>query len=348
MIYLVGSRGIPARYGGFETLVEKVHDHFVESGHEVRVIGTRDVGITRSLPGRLVSRPPLQSLETPLLTWFGRPKVTSDDHVLVVNPINVWTAKRISRDGARVWLHMDGMEHERRKWGAIARYGHRKARRTAARSNLGLIVDSHAIGRILHDDFGASSTCIGYGGCEVAETEPRHRWKAEASSNTYLVLGRPEPENNILEICRAFSAADLDARLLVVGAPQRPTRYWRHVIDIARGNPKIELSGPKWDRTELCNLYQTIRAVIHGHSVGGTNPALVDALSHGSPVLAHDNPFNRETGSTCVEYWGDEASLTRLLRDCHEIGFKPSGLPSGSHLNWRDVTKAYRSALGMA
>lgn len=345
MIYVIGSRGIPARYGGFETLAQRLNDGFNDRGIPVTVVGTRDTSIRSSIPGRLVARRPFKPLETPLLTWTSRPHVGPDDDVLVLNPINVWTAKHLARTGARVWLHMDGMEHERRKWGRLARCAHRIARRTAARSNLGLIVDSQAIGRLLHHEFGTATTYIGYGGCTTAESDPQHRWNPAAPGDNYLVVARPEPENNLLEICRAFNAAGITSTLTIVGAPDRPTPYWRLVEAEAGRNPKIRLSPAIWDRKSLCHLYISCRAVVHGHSAGGTNPALVDALSHSVPVLAHDNPFNRETIGETGRFWANEDALTTFFVEDAQDPPKPHAWSGNSLLNWTHVIEAYRHVL---
>jgi glycosyltransferase involved in cell wall biosynthesis len=341
MIYILGSRGIPARYGGFETLAERLAIGLAERGEEVRVIGTRDSSSRNSISGYLVTRRPFQSLETPLLTWTTRPKVTSDDSVLVLNPINVWTAKRLAHHGASVWLHMDGMEHQRMKWGPLARFAHRTARRSAARSNLGLVVDSYEIAKVLLDEFGARSTVIGYGGCPIAESDPHHRWTPNGSLNSYLVVARPEPENNILQICRAFNQAKINANLTVVGAPDQPTKYWKTVQAEAAKNPRILLLPGIWDRDKLCDLYRTCTAVVHGHSAGGTNPSLVDALSHNCPILAHDNPFNRETASTAAEYWPDEEQLTTALMRLINTPAKNRESSREFLLNWVPVVARY-------
>lgn len=344
-IYILGCRGVPARYGGFETLAERLLDGLSQRGHTVEVIGTRDEHVRRSLSGRIVQFRPLRALETPLLTWMSRPDPTPMDRILVLNPINVWTAKRLARSGARVWLHMDGMEHKRRKWGWLARLAHRTARRVATRSSLGLIVDSHAIGHILRDELGAATHYIGYGGCLIAEHDAQHRWSPTSPHSNFLCVARPEPENNLLEICRAFNNARTDLTLTVIGAPDRPTSYWRLVEAEARRNSAIHLFPAIWDRKNLCQLYVNCRAVVHGHSAGGTNPALVDALSHGVPVFAHDNPFNRETIGSSGRFWIDEDALTQFFDDPNTEREPGEWWTMSELLNWSKVVEDYQRIL---
>lgn len=317
MIYIIGSRGIPARYGGFETLAQQLQKGLCTEGLEVVVLGTRDTEVSRSIAGRLVALSAFAFLETPLLTWAFRPKVTQEDVVIVLNPINVLTAKLLRRHGARVHLHLDGMEHLRRKWGRVARFAHRTARRIAANSDLELLVDSKAIGRIFMDEFGIPTTFVPYGGCEIAESDVGHRW-TKNRSGYYLVVARPEPENNILEICNAFINSGSDLLLKVVGAPQHPTKYWRSIQELAEQHPAIQLLGSVWDRAMLCDLICNTAGYIHGHSVGGTNPILVDVLSHQTPTFAHDNPFNRELDEGQLTFWKSEFELAALLARHHE------------------------------
>jgi len=219
---------------------------------------------------------------------------------------------------------------------------HRLARRTAIHSSLTLIADSREIQRIFLDEFGRETEYVAYGGCDRAEADETHRWTPDRAGNHYLVMARPEPENQVLEICEAFAGTETDVRLVVVGGPARPTNYWRRIELLAATDPRIELLGPVWDRERLCTLMMSARAYIHGHTVGGTNPSLVDVLSHGTPVLAHDNVFNRGVASSSALYWGGPGALARLLRaEQHErIEAGAQTLP-----RWQAVVTCYGDQL---
>ena len=346
VIWIIGSRGIPARYGGFETLAEHLAVGFAERGHEARVIGTNDNAQQQSVTGRLLARLGLHAAVTPVLTWTSRPSVQQGDSVLVLNPVNVWTALWLKNCGAHVVLHMDGMEHLRKKWGTLARSLHRLARRTAVGSSLTLIADSREIQRIFRDEFGRETEYVAYGGCDGAEADETHRWTPDRAGDHYLVMARPEPENQVLEICRAFSSTQTSARLVVVGGTARPNDYWRQIELAAAADTRIELLGPLWDREDLCRLMMTARAYIHGHTVGGTNPSLVDVLSHGTPVLAHNNPFNRGVGGDASEYWTSVPQLTQLLQQESRILVqKRREWSSNTELTWAMTVDRYVSLL---
>jgi len=344
MIWIIGSRGIPARYGGFETLAEHLEAGLRGHGLDCTVIGTNDAATRRRLSARLLRWSGVRSAETPVLTWATRPRVQHGDAVLVLNPVNVWTAKWLQRRGAHVLLHLDGLEHQRAKWGRLPRTVHRRARVVAAKSSLVLVADHPEIQRLMLQEFGRETVYIAYGGCDEAERDASHRWSADRSGDHYLVMARPEPENQVLEICRAFSAASTGARLIVLGGPSRPNRYWRSIEAAAAADPRIELRGPVWDRSELCALMMTARAYIHGHTVGGTNPSLVDVLSHGTPVLVHDNAFNRRVAHVHGTYWSDSTELTALLRDPTASGTgRPP--PAPTDCDWRQVVARYIAVL---
>jgi len=344
MIWILGARGIPARYGGFETLAEQLSGELNGAGFECRVIGTTDPATVARPLVRLLRRFGPAGAVTPVATWLTRPTVDPGDRVLVVNPVNVWTARSLHRRGALVLLHLDGMEDQRAKWGAIGRAVHRLARRSAIRSDLTLIADSREIQRHYLSMFRRPTEYVAYGGCSTAERDDQHRWESRRVGDHFLVMARPEPENQVLEICSAFSSSQVAGRLLVVGGPSHVTPYWRSIERAAARDPRIELLGSVWDRDRLCSLMMSARAYLHGHTVGGTNPSLVDVLSHGTPVLAHDNAFNREVIGANASVWTSAADLVGLLNECHT---RPPGTSDRANqaTTWAATTLRYRALL---
>jgi glycosyltransferase involved in cell wall biosynthesis len=343
---ILGTRGVPNQHGGFEALAEHLLDSCTSVGIECSVIGNRDPDVESTLIGRITALPVLRSLETPLRTWSVRKRARGHESVLVVNPVNVLTALWLARRGSKVLLHMDGMEDQRGKWGYFAQRAHRLARYVAVKSNLKLVTDSKAIQNWYRVEHRKDSVCIPYGGCQRAEVDATHTWREENAGDYYLVVARPEPENQILEMCSAFLNSTSPWRLIVVGAPAHPTPYWKKVQRLVGKSGRVQLAGSIYDRERLCELYLGARGVIHGHTVGGTNPALVDSLSHGCPVFAHANPYNREVVGAGLPMWSDAQELERF--------FSADGRPTASvnardfirRYNWADVTKHYVQAFG--
>lgn len=242
---------------------------------------------------------------------------------------------------------MDGMEDQRRKWGFVAKRVHRVARYVAVKSSLQLVTDSRAIQEWYREKYGRETIYIPYGGCEVAEADAGHRWNPGGAGDFYMVLARPEPENQIFEICRAFLNSTSTCRLVVVGAPREPTKYWKKVQRLVGDSPRVHLAGSIYDRARRCEMYVNTRGVIHGHTVGGTNPSLVDALSHGCPVLPHGNPYNREVAGEAGVYWSNEDELTRILNDDSRVYPRVDADELIRRYNWNDVATAYFEALGL-
>ena len=345
---ILGSRGVPNQHGGFEALAEHLLEGCLRIGHECRVIGNRDPEVTSTLAGRITSLPVLRSLETPLRTWSVRKMARDHTTVLVVNPVNVLTALWLSRQRSQVLLHMDGMEDQRGKWGYFAKRAHRIARFIAAKSNLTLVTDSEVIQDWYQQKYHKDSVFIPYGGCKLAEVDAAHTWGEESVGDYYLVVARPEPENQIFEICEAFLKSTSRWRLMVVGAPVHPTAYWRKVQQLVGASERVNLAGSIYDRERLCDLYKNTRGVIHGHTVGGTNPSLVSALSHGCPVFAHSNPYNTEVVGSTAEMWRNSQELERFFSSNQDPQSTVNTQEFMRRFNWADVTNRYVKAFGEA
>jgi glycosyltransferase involved in cell wall biosynthesis len=254
----------------------------------------------------------------------------------------MWLARR----GSNVLLHMDGMEDQRGKWGYFAKRAHRFARYVAAKSNLTLVTDSKAIQNWYRDIHRKDSVFIPYGGCTIAEVDPLHTWREESVGDYFLVVARPEPENQILEICSAHLTSTSPWPLIVVGAPAHPTPYWKKVQRLVGESKRVQLAGSIYDRERLCELYRGARGVIHGHTVGGTNPALVDALSHGCPVFAHANPYNKEVVGSASPMWKDAQELKRFFSADPKPRSSVNAREFIRQYNWAEVTNRYVKAFG--
>jgi len=341
---ILGSRGVPNQHGGFEALAEHLLEGYLRLERDCQVIGNRDPEVASTLLGRITSLPVLRSLETPLRTWSVRKMARGHTTVLVVNPVNVLTALWLSRQGSQVLLHIDGMEDQRGKWGYFAKRAHRTARFIAAKSGLTLVTDSEAIQDWYRRTYSKDSVFIAYGGCNLAEADAAHTWREESVGDYYLVLARPEPENQILEICEAFLKSTSPWRLMVVGAPAHPTAYWTKVQRLVGDSKRVHLAGSIYDRERLCDVYKNTRGVIHGHTVGGTNPSLVDALSHGCAVFAHSNPYNTEVVGSTAAMWRSSQELERFFSSNQNPQTTVNTQEFIRRYNWADVTSRYVKA----
>jgi glycosyltransferase involved in cell wall biosynthesis len=344
---VLGTRGVPNQHGGFEALAENLLRKCTDTYIDCEVVGNRDLAISSTPIGKITSLGVFRNLETPLRTWALRKQACGQQSVLVVNPVNVLTALWLQRDGKKVLLHMDGMEDQRKKWGRVAKLTHRAARYLAAKSTLPLVTDSQAIQDWYLHKYRKDSEFIPYGGCPLAEEDLTHSWSEEKVSDYFLVVARPEPENQIYEICSAFLSSTSPWRLMVVGAPAHPTPYWKRVQRLIGDSQRVHLAGSIYDRERLCELYRSCRGVIHGHTVGGTNPSLVDALSHGCPMFAHGNPYNKEVVGDSSPTWNSESDLRRFFSANQTPRSTVDVREFISRYNWADVTQRYLRAFDL-
>jgi glycosyltransferase involved in cell wall biosynthesis len=197
--------------------------------------------------------------------------------------------------GEQVWINMDGLEWSRAKWGPIARWYLRGAEAIAMRTPNRIIADAAAIKANLQSRYRRLPPCdvIPYG-CEIvsdADAEKLNSFGLDPGSY-YLVVCRFEPENHVKEIIEGFLGTATPARLVLVGDCGRQSAYVKSLTVLK--DQRLLFTGPIYNKSVLQALRYFCRAYLHGHSVGGTNPSLLEAMGCGNIVIAHDNPFNRE------------------------------------------------------
>jgi glycosyltransferase involved in cell wall biosynthesis len=299
-IAVIGTRGYPIVYSGYETFVKELSERLVRQGVGVTVYCHRGLFAERpkEVNGvRLVYFPTIEkkilsqfihSFQSMLHACFCR-----YDVILVVNSANgpFGLLTRIFRKATAI--NVDGLEWLRPKWiGLGARYFH-WASRLATHLYDRVITDSTAMQAIYRDEFGCGSTVITYGADSgpAADAGLLAKWKLRPRQY-YLVVGRLVPDNNADLIVREFLASASAKKLVIVGDVPYKDRY----ADIVRSNsdPRLVFTGFVTDSGELSALYQHCQAYIHGHEFGGTNPSLLQALASDCAVCALDTVFNRE------------------------------------------------------
>lgn len=296
---ILGARGIPARYGGFETFAEQLAVRLVERGHEVTVFCEKGEGGLEEYKGvrlRQVAARKLGPLSTivydAVCLWKAR---ASFDVVYMLgygSSAFCWVPRLW---GAQVWINMDGLEWARAKWGWVARWYFRVAETIAMWTPIRIIADAAAIQENLQSRHRRVPPCdvIPYG-CEIVNGADAEELKSfgVAPGAYYLVVCRFEPENHVREIIEGFLASDTRARLVLVGDYKRKSAY---VESLRRyKGDRLAFTGPVYESARIQALRYFCRGYLHGHSVGGTNPSLLEAMGCGNAVIANDNPFNRE------------------------------------------------------
>ena len=208
-------------------------------------------------------------------------------------------------------MNVDGLDWTRDKWGPVARAYFRSAARTAVRCATRLVTDADAMRAWYHDHFGVDSTMIPYGADVVTSTEPERLAPFGVTPrNYYLVVSRLVPENSLEAMLEGYSRTRTTRPLVVVGGATYRDAFHDRLRGLAVADGRIRLVGHVADQPALNELWCNCYAYLHGHSVGGTNPALLRAMGCGSAVLARDTVFNREVlGDGGRMFANDPASI---------------------------------------
>lgn len=342
-VYIVGCKGIPARYGGFETFVEKLTENrasdriryhvacavdempqepeYEHNGAHCFCIRWRPIGAARAIAydldalGWAIRHAERNGAERPVF------------YVLAcrIGPFVGRFARRIRRMGGTLLVNPDGHEWMRAKWSApVRRYWKLSEAGMVKHADL-LVCDSRTIEKYVRDEyarFSPETTYIAYGAdaapSKLADDDPAFAgWLEENGlepNGYYLVVGRFVPENNYETMIREFMASGTRrAFALVTGVDegfldelQRRTGF--------RGDPRIKFVGTVYDQELLKKIRENAFAYLHGHEVGGTNPSLLEALASTRLSLLLDVGFNREVAEDAALYWTkEEGSLENLI-----------------------------------
>ncbi len=300
-IALFGARGIPHTYSGTETFFGELAPRLAARGHEV-IVYCRS-GLFREKPDsyrgvRLIYLPSIETKNlgtfTHTLACVGDVLFRGVDVMLVANVANALLCAVPRLAGNKVGLNVDGVEWERSKWGPIGRrYFHWNARLAGKICSDGIITDAVEMQRIYLEQFGTRSVCIAYGANIETSTNPEAvRQYGLEPFGYYLIASRLVPENSADLIVRAFERFRSDRILAIAG----DANYRSSFVDALRRTQdrRVRFLGHVSDSEHVKELHCNCYGYIHGHSVGGTNPALLKALGYGNLVLALDTPFNRQ------------------------------------------------------
>ena len=358
-VAIIGSRGYPSTYGGFETFVRRLAPFLADQGHEVTVYCRKDMKVApggadprvKTVVTRGIDSKSLSTLSYGLTAmWHARRQ--RYDAALVLNVANGYFLPLLRASKIPTVVNVDGLEWLRDKWSWPAKkvfwWGAKMSRRYADR----LVVDSVAIGRYWKETFGVDSVFIPYGADIDVEPDPNPVLAVGATPGTYvLVVARLVPENNIELFLDACDLLPADQEVVIVGSAIGWPEIEERIRGLATCRP-VRWLGHVSDQRLLAALWKHCAVYFHGHSVGGTNPALLQAMGHGAPVVAVDTVFNREvlgdtgtivrsdarTIAKCLARSGVDPDNQRLinLEGCEQIR---------ARFSWSSVLGSYESAL---
>lgn len=342
-IGIIGTRGIPNQYGGFEQFAEFVAPELVRRGHEVVVYNSSlHPYKEKSWNGvRIVHR---RDPENKLgsfgqfiydlnCIWHSRSQKFDVILQLGYTSSSVWSF--LFPRKAAVVTNMDGLEWMRSKYSKPVQSFLKKAEKWAALKSDALIADSKAIQAYLQKKYNKSSAFIAYGANPVEQVSADVPAKFGLAAYNYnLVIARMEPENNIEPIIRGHLAATVKTTLVIIGGY---SNQYGQYLKSTYENERFRFAGPVYDMEALNALRYYSNFYFHGHSVGGTNPSLLEAMASQALIVAHGNDFNRAVLEEDAFYFNNEKDITQLL----EAGIARDKYASYVHNNFYRIKNEY-------
>lgn len=325
-IAILGTRGIPASYGGFETFAEHLATRLVTRGHEVTVYCRSHYVSPRQLEYHGVRLKVLPTVrhkyfDTVVHTFLSALHAVPGryDVALICNAANAPFSPILRLTGTPVAINVDGLEHKRKKWGKLARRYYRLAEYLSTILPNEMVTDAQVIKDYYLAHHNSRSTMIAYGS-EVERRPDRttvRKWRVEP--NRYvLYVSRLEPENNAQLVIEAFKKVRSAYRLLIVGDAPYAEHYINDLKARARGDKRIIFTGFVFGQ-DYRALQQNAYCYVHATEVGGTHPALLEAMGYGNCVLTLATPENMEVvgdaGIPYVDEFDLSEKLQRVLRD---------------------------------
>lgn len=299
-VAIIGTRGYPSFYGGFETAVRHLAPFLAERGWDVSVYGrpgaVRDGDTDRhasvaSIMTRGIESKSLSTLSYGLTATLDAVIRRKPDVALVMNVANGFFLPLLKLRGIPTVVNVDGIEWDREKWGRAAKAMFRTGARMTAWFGTELVYDARAIETRWRDEFQRGGVFIPYGGTDPGRTEV----PLELPEAGYaLVVARFVPENTVPEFLHAAERIAEKHPVVIVGSSGYGGELDESARRLDHRVENIRWLGHVSDDALLFSLLQHCGAYFHGHSVGGTNPALVQAMACAAPVVARDTIYNRE------------------------------------------------------
>ena len=355
-IAFLGIRGVPANYGGFETFVEQLGRRMAARGHDVTVYGRNAwvaKGIDQHLGMRIVRMPAPSSkyLETVVHSLFAafHALVHRYDVVYICNSANVPAVIVLMLARKRVVLNVDGLEWQRAKWNRIGRAYYRACAAIAARLPIHVVTDAHVIQDHYRIAYGRETEYFPYGTEPGSTPDDGTLAGLGLEPGQYvLYVSRLEPENNAHVVIDAYRSVRTGLPLVVVGDAPYASGY---IARLRRAtDPRVRFLGAIYGHG-----YHVLRshaaAYVQATEVGGTHPALVEAMGAGNAIAANDVPEHRETLGDAGLFYRGAAELATVLQEILDEPARAADLRSRARnralaeFSWDHVAEAYEDWL---
>lgn len=359
-IGILGTRGIPNNYGGFEQFAEYLSVGLVSRGHQVTVYNPhfhpykdsefKGVKIIRKYsPEAKIGAAAnfiydFLCLRDALKRDFDIIYEAGYQSASISYPVLRVRKRRLPI----LVTNMDGMEWQRAKWSPTVKKLTRYFEKLGVRHSHEIISDNQGIADYFEKEYKTQSVVLEYGADLISSFDEKVVLSEyDLSPHGYFMLmARLEPENNIEMVIRAFKKSNCKEKLIVIG--NHKSTFGESMVSLAKDDQRVQFRGGIYNKTHLDSLRYFAKAYLHGHSVGGTNPSLLEAMASQSFIFAHSNPYNRDVTKESAHYFATEEDLIGLLNKTDELresdfeGFNQRNSERiENYYNWDSITNRH-------
>ena len=355
-IAILGTRGVPPRYGGFETFAAELGTRLVQRGHSVSVYCRRTTAEGGGPTWNGIERIVLPAIRSKYLETVTHTFISAFDAlrrrfvvVLLCNAANAFVLPLFRAVRLPVAINVDGIERRRRKWNALGRSVYAAGESFSALFADCVVADANVIADYYRERFGIDPATIAYGADFPDENDTDVLTRLAIEPRNYILyVSRFEPENNPLEVVLAYEKLADAPPLIMVGEGLYAKELVRELH--AHGGKRVLFPGALYD-ADYRTLQRNALIYVQATEVGGTHPAMIEAMSSGGCVVAHHTPENREVGGDAVRYFQLRPieSLSAVLRECianpalREAMRSAARRRAGERYRWDEVTTAYEA-----
>ena len=352
-VAIVGTQGVPATYGGFETLVENIIGDNASPDIQYTIFcSSKDLDQIKyptTYKAANLTYVPLRANGTQSIPYdiFSLIKSVCGYDVVLVLGVSGCLFLPIFRLFCRkkLIINIDGLEHRREKWGKLARWILRTSEKMAVKFADVVIADNKGIQDYVRETYNKEAVLIAYGGDHVGreiseEMQLSYLAQYGVKKGEYAItVCRIEPENNCHVTLDAFSKSGNE--LIFIGNWKK-SEYGRGLVEKYSRFENIHILNAIYDLDILYALRSNAGMYIHGHSAGGTNPSLVEAMFFGCPILCYDVVYNRETTQNKAYYWKNSTELRQILLQKNRNGHVMREIAEREY-TWSHIAAQYES-----
>jgi glycosyltransferase involved in cell wall biosynthesis len=355
-VAILGSVGVPANYGGFETLAENLVKYHDATSSKISLsvfcsccaYPSKDESyLSAKLKYVPLQANGVQSIPYDICSLLSAAWCRTD--VILLLGVSGAIALPFLRlfSSVRIITNIDGLEWRRAKWKGLAKHFLRFSERIAVRFSHEIISDNRAIAEYVRRTYKVGSQVIAYGGDHAVTVDEAVVDEFDLPETFAFSICRIEPENNLHIILETFS--NLDSPHLVMVGNWNNSEYGRGLRERYAAFKHLLLLDPIYDLGKLKTLRSKAVFYVHGHSAGGTNPSLVEAMHFGKPVLAFDCNYNRRTTEDKALFFRDSKALQQLIKSLDKTASKKVGLDmieiAQRRYTWQKIASEYFALL---